>query len=155
MTPPLLIEGEPVGAEPWSYYVPYQDDIQAAMERLQQREFEAGCYRMADPDNPPATIAEATLQAAESGTGSILDMLGVSDEPHEIDGEVPQFGMVAPLAPRELIELFGTDKPTRKMIEEGDGEFWEWLDRGVGIYIIAYDGDGRPSDLFFAGYSFD
>ncbi|MDR3638481.1 MAG: hypothetical protein P4L84_32050 [Isosphaeraceae bacterium] len=143
-----------MGAEPWFYCVPYQEDIEAALEALKQREFAAGNYRMIDPDDPPATIEEAVEQMDADGTGTVLDMIGVADRPHEIDGESPNFCMVAPLAPEQLIALFGTEKPTREMIEGGDAGFWESIDRGLGIYIIAYDGD-NPSELFFAGYSFD
>ncbi|MDX6693526.1 MAG: hypothetical protein QOF02_1129 [Blastocatellia bacterium] len=39
------------------------------------------------------------------------------------------------------------------MIEESD-ELYEKLERGQGVYIIAYK-DGQPSEIFFAGYSFD
>jgi hypothetical protein len=33
-------------------------------------------------------------------------------------------------------------------------DFFEELDRGHGIYIVLYK-DGKPDELFFAGYSFD
>jgi len=51
------------------------------------------------------------------------------------------------------MELFGTAEPTREMIEEND-DFFEDIERGQGIYIVAYD-EGRPSEICFAGYSFD
>ena len=43
--------------------------------------------------------------------------------------------------------------PTRQMVLEGYG-IYECLDRGIGAYVIVYDG-GAPSEIFFAGYSFD
>ena len=33
-------------------------------------------------------------------------------------------------------------------------DFYEDIERGQGVYIIAYK-DGKPSELFFGGYSFD
>ncbi len=33
-------------------------------------------------------------------------------------------------------------------------DFWEDIERGMARYIILYDGD-KPTELFFAGYSFD
>ena len=39
------------------------------------------------------------------------------------------------------------------MIEKNSA-FYENIERGQGIYIIAYQ-DGKPSEIFFGGYSFD
>ena len=142
-----------MGAEPWSYFVPFREDFEAALDDLKEREFTAGRYRMLDPDDPPATIADAFEQAGASGTGSILDIREVADTPLEVGAEVHAFCMVSPLSSDQLIELYGTDRPTRAMVE-ANHELYEWLDRGFGIYIVVYDGD-RPSELFFAGYSFD
>jgi hypothetical protein len=100
------------------------------------------------------------------GTASILDMDGIAGAPRnpeyrpgmgefqvgDFDGD-PMLGMVAPLAPGQLIELFGTGRPTRAMIEQNDG-YYALIDRGLGIYIIAHEGDS-PSEIFFAGYSYD
>ncbi len=57
------------------------------------------------------------------------------------------------MADEELMEFFGTTKPTRAHIEEND-EFLDDIDRGQGIYIIAYEND-QPSEIYFAGYSYD
>ena len=53
----------------------------------------------------------------------------------------------------DLLDLFGTDKPTHEMIEESD-ELYDVLERGQGVYIVVYK-DEQPSEIFFAGYSFD
>lgn len=60
---------------------------------------------------------------------------------------------MARLSDEELIELFGTAQPTRAMIEE-NLDFYEEIERGQGVYIIAYR-DGKPSEIFFGGYSYD
>jgi hypothetical protein len=136
-------KGATMGAEPWDYFVPYEENIQAALENLRQREFRAGRYRGSE-DNP-ATIEEAFANSGASGTGSILDMKAIAPEPN--------YFAVAPM-PREVqLRLFGTDKPTREMIERNH-DFYEAIERGQGVYIIAYQ-DDKPSDIFFAGYSFD
>jgi hypothetical protein len=152
-----------MGAEAWSYFVPYREDIEGSLEELQRREFEAGRYlKPSGPHLPATSVAEAVRACGASGTRSILDMVGVADEPRPPgfsledafeSGIDPGFGLVAPLAPEQLVELFGTERPTRAMIEEGHAVF-ELIDRGLGIYIVAYEGD-MPSELFFAGYSFD
>jgi hypothetical protein len=132
-----------MGAEPWDYFVPYEEDIQAALEKLRLREFRAGRYRGSEED--PATIEEVLENMDEDGTGSILDITRIADE--------PDFCAVAPLPADELVRLFGTNQPTREMIER-NLDFYEDIDRGQGIYIIAYK-DGKPSEIFFGGYSFD
>jgi hypothetical protein len=132
-----------MGAEPWDYFVPYEEDIRGALEKLRQREFRAGRYR--GSEEHPATVEEAFENMDADGTGSILDMMRVSDE--------PDFCAVAPLPREELIRLFGTDQPTREMIER-NLDFYEDIDRGQGIYIIAYK-EGQASGIFFGGYSFD
>jgi hypothetical protein len=132
-----------MGAEPWDYFVPYEPDIQAALEKLRQREFRAGRYRGSEDD--PETIEEVIENMGADGTGSILDMMSV--------GETPDFFKVAPMPAEVQRRLFGTDKPTRQMIERNH-DFWEDIERGQGVYIIAYKED-KPSEIFFGGYSFD
>ena len=143
-----------MGAEPWSYFVPYQKDIPGALEALKDREFRAGRYRRPDEHAPPpATIAEAVEQAQASGTRSVLDMIGLADTPHEPQSGLPHFCEVAPLRREDLVALFGTTRPTRELIR-ARRDYLDLLERGEGIYIVVYAGD-EPSELFFAGYSFD
>jgi hypothetical protein len=132
-----------MGAEPWGYFVPYQPDLQAAMEELREREFRAGRYHGSEAD--PATIEEAREEADADGTRSILDIDRV--------GDAPDYGVVARLTPGQLIEYFGTERPTRAMIEASD-DLYEDIERGQGVVIVVYDGD-TPSEIFFGGYSYD
>ena len=147
-----------MGGHPWFYNVDYEPDIEAALQKLRQREFLAGRYNPATPfpefpvdESAPAigaqhsSIEEAFEEADADGTRSILDMLTVADS--------PDYCVVAPLSADKLIELFGTDKPTYEMIEDNE-ELYEVLERGQGVYIIAYK-DGQPDKILFAGYSFD
>ena len=147
-----------MGGHPWFYFVEYEPDVGAALQKLRRREFEAGRYNPAVdfPDFPvrpesPApgaqhgSIEEAQEEADADGTRSILDMERVADE--------PDFGAVAPLPRETLLELFGTAEPTREMVE-GSEELFDMPERGQGVYVIAYEG-GRPSEIFFAGYSYD
>ncbi len=132
-----------MGAEPWSYFVAYDSDIQRALDRLRATEFAAGRFRYAE--ETPATIEEALAIADADGTASILDIDHVAEE--------PDFCAVAPFSENELIGYFGTARPSRHLIAENQ-DFFEDLDRGQGRYIIAYDQE-RPTEIFFAGYSFD
>ena len=132
-----------MGAEPWQYFVPYEQDTQAALEKLKEREFRAGRFRYSEEH--PTTIEEAREIADADGTGSILDIDGVGDE--------PDFGVVVPLSAENLVELYGTAQPTHEMIE-ANLDFYEDIERGQGIYIVVYKG-GKPAEIFFAGYSYD
>ena len=132
-----------MGAEPWQYFVPYEQDTQAALEKLKEREFRAGRFRYSEEN--PTTIEEAREIADADGTGSILDIDGVGDE--------PDFGVVVPLSAEYLVELYGTAQPTHEMIE-ANLDFYEDIERGQGIYIVVYKG-GKPAEIFFAGYSYD
>jgi hypothetical protein len=147
-----------MGGHPWFYFVEYEADVEGALQKLRQREFEAGRYNpvvgfpefpinqdSAAPGAQHESIDEAMEDADADGTRSILDMMRVS--------ETADYNAVAPVPKEELMELFGTDKPTREMIEEGD-DLFEMLERGQGVYIVVYK-DDAPSELFFAGYSFD
>ena len=51
-----------------------------------------------------------------------------------------------------LVDLYGTTRPTREMVERGADS--EYIERGQGIYIIVYR-DNQPDEILFAGYSFD
>jgi len=147
-----------MGAEPYYYFVKYNSDVNAALQELRDREFAAGRYNPVvrhlafpiGPDSPSPGAKHKSIQQAlqasdAEGTRSILDLDHVSDQ--------PDLCAVAPLAPEETERLFGTDQPTREMIEESD-ELFENMERGQGVYIIAYK-YGRPDEIFFGGYSFD
>ena len=147
-----------MGAHPYYYFVEYQPDIEAALQDLRQREFEAGRYNPAQPfpqfpvrlDAPaPGAkhdfIYEAMEAAAEDGTRSILDIESVSDW--------PEFGVASPLPEEDLERHFGTTQPTKEMISR-KMNFLGSVERGHCVYIIVFD-SGEPSELFFCGYSFD
>ncbi|MEO0804327.1 MAG: hypothetical protein AAFY57_18945 [Cyanobacteria bacterium J06642_2] len=127
-----------------------------------------------DPAPGPqhASIAEAIRAADADGTRSILDIERLASDPFAED-EVPEdfeawiafaLGASFPLSTQTLNELFGTDRPMRADVEsvliweemrEGMADiFWDSIDRGSGRHIIVYE-DGQPSEIFFAGYSFD
>jgi hypothetical protein len=132
-----------MGAEPWDYFVPYETDVQAAMEKLREREFRAGRFNGSEEN--PATIDEAREVADADGTRSILDIDRVGDE--------PDYGVVVPLSSEQLVEYYGTDRPTREMIEQND-ELFEQIERGHAIYIVVYK-DHTSSEIYFGGYSYD
>ncbi len=147
-----------MGAEPYFYFVSYQPDVNAALQKLRRREFQAGRYNPAMPflqfpidplaPSPGAqhnSIEEAMEDSDADGTRSILDLDHLSDNPESC--------AASPLSDEVLEALYGTTQPTRVMIEQNMG-FFEDLDRGQGIYAIVYK-NGQPDEILFAGYSFD
>lgn len=147
-----------MGAEAYWYFVKHQPDVQKALDDLRETEFAAGRYNPATPflrfpvaPNDPGpgcqhdSIEDAMEEADADGTRSILDIDRVADE--------PDFGAAAPLDEGLLEDLYGTTQPTRRMIER-NMDFLEDVDRGHCVYTTVYK-DGRPDELFFAGYSYD
>jgi hypothetical protein len=150
-----------MGGHFWSYCVPYQENIQAALEALREQEFRAGRFWQPaevqpglfgrllgrGPSKPkrPASIPEALKISDATGTRSILDMERVTD--------TPELGAVSSLRSEELRDLFGTEQPALEAIEKSD-EFIDRLERGQGVYIVLYQ-EGKPEKIYFAGYSYD
>ena len=143
-----------MGASTWDYFTDYEDDAGAALQKLREKVFREGQYEWKPkPDSSmnPRTIDDLCEERGESGTHSILDIQGVSPE--------PEFGAVCPMPVVRLQELFDTDQPTRKMLEEkqGDEELIEdpvVSERWQGIYFTVYR-DGRPNEIYFIGTSGD
>ncbi|MCK6473679.1 MAG: hypothetical protein L6R28_18300 [Planctomycetes bacterium] len=149
-----------MGGEPYIYIEKYQADIDRVLQELRRREFKAGRYNpviryLADylppgPQSPApgakhSSIEEAQEAAAEEGTRSILDIDHLSD--------LPEPGGAYPLSPETLEEYFGTQQPTRVMAEECD-DLFDNIDRGECVYIVLFE-NGKPSEIMFAGYSYD
>jgi len=170
-----------VGANPYCYFTPYEKDVARALQALREQEFDAGRY---DPalqaaDTPTYTfeqmfppeedfpspgpshdsIEEALMEALESGsgTGSILDIMGISATPQPLH--------LSPTSPKSLQNLFGHASPPRdevydRLLEPADEDsmaadvFWDEIGRGEARYFLVY-ADGRPSEIFFAGMSVD
>jgi len=132
-----------MGAEPWSCFTKYDSNIQRALDKLRDEIFESGSFRYAEEG--PTSIEEALEIADADGTASILDIAKVSD--------APDFCCAAPFSPGELKNYFGTDRPTRADVEQSE-EYWEDLERGQARYAVVY-ASNAPSEIYFAGYSFD
>ena len=148
-----------MGSEPYWYYVQYDENKNNALQKLRQREFVAGRYNPVIPhiDFPindktislgkkHETIEEALIDAEADGTRSILDLEKVSAE--------DDFCIARTLKKDELLKYFGTEKPTKEIIEKNFDNFLDDIERGKGFCITVYEND-VPIELFFIGYSFD
>lgn len=76
-----------MGASGWSYFVPYQGDIQKALDELRERVFQSGDYFGGRPGAKRryATIDALLRSKAEDGTHSILDVGKISDTSKQND----------------------------------------------------------------------
>lgn len=149
-----------MGGEPYYYFVPYQKDIEAALQALRRREFEADRYNPAmsfplrhfplGPNSPAPgrkhdSIEDALEDSDADGTRSILDIERISDS--------PDFSVASKIPDDVVVSLYGTRRPSRPQVEE-DMALLEDIERGHCIYLVLYEGD-TPSEILFAGYSYD
>jgi hypothetical protein len=153
-----------MGADPYWYFVPYEADFDAALQKLRQREFQAGRYNPVTPfltfpidpsvPGPGAmhdSIEQVMEECDESGTRSILDIAHVAPAP--FDGSGMPYFTAFPLDQADVENLFGTSKPSREQIETNQ-RMWDRIERGSAVYTVVFD-RGEPHEIFFGGYSFD
>lgn len=131
-----------MGGHPYRYVVDYDDDLQAALNRLRADVFRRGDYYGADqkPKSPEAAVKAAR----ETGTRSILDITKIQTK--------PDYCRAAPLTRDEMLRYFGPEEPSLAAVE-GCEDFWMDLERGMARCVVVLDGSAKK--LLFAGYSFD
>ncbi len=136
-----------MGASGWIYFVPYQEDAEAALQALRQDIFRQGKYYRPTWRVAPTSMDEALSAAKDSGTHSIIDMLGVSTQ--------PTFQHVSLLSPETLETLIHTARPDRAAVEDKRYFLYERIKkRWYGHYFVVYAGD-QPESLCFIGVSGD
>jgi hypothetical protein len=137
-----------MGHSCWHYFVPFQEDISAALEELRAAAFIHRAY-VWEGSVEPSSMEELIEWAGESGTQSIIDMNGgVVDS--------PDFAAVAQLDARFYEELFGTVQPTHEQVQMmlDTGELHALCRSWEGVFIVVYEGDD-PLEICFAGCSGD
>jgi len=185
-----------MGATGWHYFVPYQSDVNQALQDLRNDVFSRKDYlsSITEADglaaieqlaamspNPeqaraqlqavltlarkwdskrahrdkqrgePRTIAELLRQRAEEGTGTILDVDHISEQ--------AEFGALHPLTAQQCNAFFGTERPTRAMVEQWRNRIVSLdepplYDRWEGIYLIVY-AEEQPEAVYIEGCSGD
>ena len=153
-----------MGASGWSYFAPYQADVEKALQQLREKVFQENKYYIGDiyydkdrqprylenglPYEKPATIDELLERSSEEGTHSILDIEHVS--------ATPAFGTASPLSEREILDLFGIEKPDHDTIlqKKGSPGLYELLEPWEAAYVLVYK-NGQPDEIFFFGVSGD
>jgi len=168
-----------MGKSGWRYFVPFQPDIQAALDGLRADVFRRRDFVASRRAARANTIDEAVRLAGEDGTHSILDVAVVGEQPVETPywtwlilsrraGKQPSDeecrarqladlrerrgrAELVPLSGPQLVEYFGTDRPTRAAVETT----LAGLPPANCFYVVVHDDQGRPSELCFAGCSGD
>ena len=137
-----------MGASAWSYFIPYQDDVQHAFRQLQQQVFANGNYLKPwqEPSAPhipspgvPNNIEELLTLAGTTGTHSILDLSATMQLQH-VSSDV-------------LEQIFATMHPTHALVEAAE-QGWELWTLADGDYLIVYRA-GEPDELYFFGTTGD
>jgi hypothetical protein len=171
-------ESGTMGATGWFHEVPWQSEVQTALDELCARIFANGSYRQMWDEYPemldgwaeldgmepvpgfaasleaieaggqPTTIPAAELLNQGEGFGDVLDCRVVSAS--------YEFGCVAPLTTETVMQLFGSESPTAVQIRESSEALLELpiLERGCGLYAVGFIG-ATPESIFFFGFSGD
>lgn len=132
-----------MGAEGYIWVTKYKKNLADALETARMEVFASGKFIGAD--KLPASIEKAIELGAESGAGSLLDIVTVS--------EAPELCAVCPLSREELLEFFGSERPTIGQIEKSVS-FWASFDRGEARAVTLYE-NGQPARICFAGWTID
>ena len=149
-----------MGASGWVYFVPYQADIEKALQELREAVFQRGEYHKVEPywqdmtfeeflppdpalddaDRAEYMAAFRRLQTLPEPTSieTLLEWNAAEGTHSIIDIEsvsaVPRPGAAAPLSKQQLETFFDTDRPSRSMIERSISELWDFLQQDLGRY---------------------
>lgn len=145
-----------MGASGWEYYVPYREDLGAALAELHQKAFEEHDYLWYDwePEGErpprPQRIDDLWNAVEESGTHSILDIYRVIDPGGPVTYST--HNVVRPVTPQEAMECLGVQRLTREHVPQFDVfPRWRWFGRCA----VLHDDHGKPDEIYFWGHSGD
>lgn len=117
----------------------HADDLLYSLKRLRA---------LPEPTTIQEKIYELHIICEPDGTGTILDMRGIANEPSYFE--------IAPLSEKKLVDILGTSQPTRELIEikKIKRAIIEHQRSQMGSYIIVYK-NGQPDEIYFVGFSGD
>jgi hypothetical protein len=169
-----------MAATSWIHEVPWQADVQQALDELCNGIFESGSYRQMWMEYPETLESwEAMFEGFEPvpGFNDSIEAIQNGGQPSSIDvaeilnmesgfGGVldcrvvatkPEFQAVSPLSDESAKNLFQSTKPLTTSIRQVEDVLMELreLARGEGRYLIGFDVTGAPESIFFFGYSGD
>ncbi len=132
-----------MGSEAYTWVTKYRENLADALRAAREETFAAGKFLGAE--DHPASIEEAVELDPDCGTGSLLEIVGVS--------ATPDFLCASRLSREELLGFFGTERPTFEEIGKCS-LFWESIDRGEARAVVLYE-QGRPEKICFAAWTID
>ncbi|MGA5066398.1 hypothetical protein ACPB9E_22000 [Streptomyces exfoliatus] len=144
-----------MGASRWSYFTPFREREQDALNDLREAVFarDGEYYREEGVETLAALTASGWLE--EEPAHSVLDVEHVV----RCEEDLEEPGDVRVVEAAEAVELFGTARPVREVVEQalkraGDGWFPP-SDRGSGCCTTVYSTEGDPAELCFWGFTGD
>ena len=167
-----------MGASSWSYFVPFQDDVNEALQELRRNVFqndeyyteakfltsmlnEKGVRERLSPESIQRfqdRMMQLRDQPPPSTIQELMQINGDSGTHSIIDiqgvSERPEFRKISPLPSQILVKLFGTERPIREIVEQKISEIQVLCGTWQGVYVIVFQND-LPSEILFTGVSGD
>lgn len=173
-----------MGASSWAYFVPYQPNIEQALQELRQSVFESGAYYKASEFQEriarqlfaagQLTNAQLAMQLEEIADTvrpkpktieELIDQLNEADDQdmthsiidiEHVSDEADDTFRASPLSAEQHEDVLGTARPTRALLEKNEiqSALFNLVERGCAYYLIVY-ADDQPHELFFVGVTGD
>lgn len=173
----LIFNRNLTGASAWSYFVPYEKNINNALKKLKDKVFKErdywgpgmyvceifdGIMNLTGKDSFEVRWYELSKEISKRGSPQTIEELLqlVGDEGTscilDIDQvyETTNLNKSGTISNDELLRIFNTTKPTHQMVVELEEELYTYRYRGLCTYIIVYEKD-KPKEIYFTGYSGD
>ena len=167
-----------MGGTGWSYFTPFNESPDVALQALRNNVFASGEYGMTHQFTDEAlagapaelkkimgqlremesgrigdrsrykSIKDLREACGENGTHSILDIERTSEQSEPFTAW--------PADASSIQEVYGTDRPSRSEIEAKPDELSELLEvpRWEAVYLTVFK-DGKPFEIYFEGSSGD
>lgn len=132
-----------MGSDAYIWVTNYDECLEKALNVARAETFIAGKFLGAEKH--PISIEDALKYNPEGGTGSLLDIRGVSI--------APEYLCVNWLTSDELLEFFHTKYPQIEDIKKCQA-LWESIGRGEARAIALFE-KGKPVKICFAAYTID
>lgn len=166
-----------MGASGWNYFVPYQADINTALQDLRQTNFSNGEYYKPHQrllESIPKLIEqhpnlkehfESNLEEIEQksklpeNTIEQLMQKNAESGTHSIIdiitiSETTDLNQSGKIRDEDLMKLFDTVQPSKSQVESKADRLQTFRGRWLCTYVIFYNNQ-EPSEIFFTGYSGD
>src|SRR4051794_25147799 len=128
-----------MAASRWSYFTPYDEDVDVALRALRKRVFDTA-FPVGSPERPKS-IAAYVKSRGHDGTHSILDITRADTQPPT--GEMDDFATAFPPFREEAAMLFRSKKPTRDDIRRVSAQLVSLREPWQATWVVVHDAKGR------------